>query len=145
MSEVPDRVREIIAAANKMSVLATVDEKNAPQMRWMGGLVEDPDKPWTFYLACGASSRKMAQIAANPSAQLMLNKPDYSEVATLSGTAEIVECLEAKKVVWEAMPQIEKYFASHDDPGFGVIRFTTRCMEVLAMAEQHEPYCFELE
>ena len=145
MSNVPDRVREVMAAVQNVHVLATVDEQNRPQMRWMGTVVECPKHPWMFYLACGKNSRKMAQIAQNPSAQLLFSKPDYSECATLSGVAEAVDTPEIRQLLWEKIPQMENYYSSADDPNMGIIRFTTKCLELLCMSEQHEPYCFEVE
>ncbi len=144
MSEVPDRVRQVMAAVHNVHVLATVDAEGKPQMRWMGAVVEDPDAPWTFYLACGKNSRKMAQIAQNPHAQLLFSKEDDWQVATLSGTAEAVDCAHCRQLLWDNVPAMQQYYSGVDDPNMGIIKFTTRCLELLAMSEAHEPYCFEL-
>jgi general stress protein 26 len=145
MSAVPDHVRAIMQAVNNLHVLATVDAEGKPQMRWMGALVEDPNAPWTFYLACGKDSRKMAQIAANPRAQLLFTKQESWEVATLSGKAEAVDTPEARQLLWEACPPMRQYYSGVDDPSMGIIRFTTCCLELLAMAEGHETQHFALE
>jgi len=144
MSEIPDRVRQVMAAVHNVHVLATVDAEGKPQMRWMGAVVEDPDAPWTFYLACGRNSRKMAQIAQNNHAQLLFSKEDDWQVATLSGTAEAADTPAIRQLLWNAIPDMDKYYSGVDDPNMGIIKFTTRCLELLAMSEAHEPYCFEL-
>lgn len=144
MSKVPERVRAVMQAVNNLHILATVDAAGRPQMRWMGALVEDPQKPWIFYLVCGKNSRKMQQIAQNPHAQLLFTKQEDWQVATLSGQAEAVDTPELRKMLWESIPAISQYFSGPDDPNLGIIQFTTQCMELLAMHESHEPYCFEL-
>jgi general stress protein 26 len=144
MSDTMARIRSLIEAVRPLCVLGTVDGECRPQVRWMGGLVDDPQQPWVFYLTSSTQARKMTQIAANPAAQLMFNSADYQQVATLSGTAEAVDDREIKQKLWEAVPQLKQFFSSFEDPGLGVIRFTTNSMELLALAEQHEPYRVEL-
>jgi general stress protein 26 len=144
VSDTPERVREIMATAHNMHVLATVDAEGQPHCRWMGALVESPEAPWTFFLACGKTSRKMSQIAANPNAQLVFTNQAKWEVATLSGVAEACECAEARQLLWDAVPMLEKYYGGPDDAGMGVIKFRTRCLELLAMHENREPVCLDL-
>jgi general stress protein 26 len=145
MSDVPDRVREVINAVQMMHVLATVDADGKPHTRWMGALVEDPQYHWTFYLACHKGSRKMVQLAANPHAELLFTKQETWQVASLSGTGEAVDTPEIRALLWEACPPMRRYYSGVDDPSMGIIQFTTRCMELLSMQDGHEPYCFELE
>jgi len=144
MSDIPDRVRQAMDAVHNLHVLATVDADGQPHMRWMGAVVEDADQPWTFYLACSKDSRKMAQLAANPNAQLLFTKQDTWEVATLSGTAEEADCPERRKLIWDAIPQLSNYYSGPDDPNMTLIKFKTRCLELLAVLEGHEVYCLEL-
>lgn len=144
MSETPDRVREVIKAVKSLHVLATVDAEGAPRMRWMGALLEDPDEPWTFYLACRVGSRKLQELEHNPHAQLLFSDMDRWQVASLSGTAAAVDSPELRQLLWDAVPAMQRYYSGVDDPKLGIIRFTTRCMELLAMHEAREPYCFEL-
>lgn len=144
MSETPERVREIMQAVGNMHVLATVDAEGAPRMRWMGALVEDPQTPWTFYLACGVGSRKLQELAQNDHAELLFSQTERWHVASLSGTAEAVDSPELRQLLWDSVPGMRQYYSGVDDPKMAIIRFTTRCMEVLAMDESREPYCFEL-
>ncbi len=145
MAEILQRVRKVMDELDGLHVLATVDEEQRPQMRWMGALVEDPDQPWTFYLACGKDSRKMHQIATNNHAQLLFTNVSEWQVAALSGTAESVDTPEIRALLWEKIPVMEKYYSDVNDPQMGIIKFTTRCMKLLCMHESHEPYCFEME
>jgi len=139
MSDTVERVREIMATQHNLHVLATVDAEGKPHCRWMGALVEDPQAPWTFYLACGKASQKMAQIAANPNAQLLFTDQTTWNVATLSGTAVVETGPAARQWLFDAVPAMKGYYTGPADPGLGVIRFTTRCLELLATHESHEP------
>lgn len=141
MSETLTRVREVMQAVQNVHVLATVDADGQPWMRWMGALVECPEHPWTFYLACVKGSRKLAQIAANPKAQLLFTKQDTWEVATLSGVAEAVDTPEIRQLLWDAVPAMRQYYSGQDDPQMGLIEFTTHCVELMSMAT-HETECF---
>ncbi len=145
MSDTMQRTRDVMAAVHNMHILATVDGEGNPHCRWMGALVEDPASPWTFYLACGKGSRKMGQIAANPSAQLVFTEQTKWEVATLSGTAVAEEGAEARRLLWDAVPMMKKYYSGPDDPKMGIIKFKTKCLELLAMHENREPLCLDLE
>ena len=142
MSETPELVREIIEAVDGLHVLATVDEEGRPRMRWMGALLEDSHKPWTFYLVCGVDSNKMHEIAQNPNAQLLFSQMDPWKVASLSGTAEAVDTPELRQLLWDSIPAMANYFSGVEDPGMGIIRFTSKCGEVQTM--NAEPHCFEL-
>ena len=128
-----------LIASTPTFVLATVDGEQRPQMRWMGGLFRSPQRKHVLYMCCGAQSRKMAQIAGNPNAQLLFSAPDFGCIVTVEGTAVAVNDPDVKRMVWENMPGAQKYFDSPVNPNFGVIEFTTKCLEVLCMNESHEP------
>ncbi len=139
MASTIERVRAIMAAQNNLHVLATVDGEGRPQCRWMGALVEDPNTPWTFYLACGKASRKMAQIAANPQAQLVFTDQTKWEVATLSGTAVVENGQAPRQWLFAAVPAMTTYYSSPTDPTLAVIRFRATCLELLATHENLQP------
>lgn len=139
---------DVVAAAQEMVragspfVLGTVDRDGMPQMRWMGGCMLE--EPLTLYMAAGAGSRKMDQIRAHPQSQLVFQNQDYSRVATLSGACSVVEDIETKRRVWQGIPGCAEYFGAPEDPGFGVIRFVCRRVEVLAIKESYEPAVAQL-
>jgi general stress protein 26 len=136
-------VREIMAVQHNLHLLATVDGEGRPHCRWMGALVEDPQAPWTFYLACGKASRKMAQIAANPNAQLVFSDQAKWDVATLSGTAVAETRHTPRQWLFNAVPAMKTYYSGPADPAMGVIKFRTRCVELLAAHEIQGPFWLE--
>jgi general stress protein 26 len=124
---------EELVSAGRSFVLATVDQDGAPQVRWMGAVFTE--KPFTMYLAAGAESRKMAQISGNPKSQLMFHAEDFSKVATLSGTSEIVDDDAVKQQVFAGLPAAAQYFSGPDDPSFGVVKFEAKKIEMLGLSE----------
>ena len=122
MSEIPDRVREVMNSVKGLHVLGTVDAEGRPRMRWMGALLEDPERPWTFYLACGAGSRKLQELAHNPHAQLLFSQMGPWQVASLSGTAEAVDSPELRQLLWDALPGMRRHYSGPEDPKMGIIR-----------------------
>ncbi len=131
-----------LAQAERPFVLATVDRAGQPQVRWMGGCITD--EPMTVWLAAGANSRKMDQIRANAGSQLMFQDEGCSRVATVTGNCEVVEDIEAKRRLWDSMPQLSRYVSGPEDPEFGVIKFVARRIEVLSTAEGMGPQVAEL-
>ena len=122
-----------LVRAGRSFLFATVDGDGNPQVRWMGGA--HLEEPFTVYMACGAESRKMGQIAANPKSQLMFHSEDFSRVATLTGASEVVAGAEAKRQVFEGIAGAAQYFSGPDDPNFGAIKFTCRRVEMVGMSE----------
>ncbi len=86
-------------------------------------------------MSCGTDSRKIAQLKANPAAQLVCNDEKFALVATIGGKGEVVDSKEAKQKLWEAMPVLANYLSGPDDPNFGVIKFVADKVELLNMAE----------
>ena len=130
---------EIISAAldlvraGRSFVFATVDGDGVPQVRWMGGAYLE--EPCTIYMACGAESRKMGQIASHAKSQLMFHAEDFARVATLTGMSEVVTEAETKRRVFEGIAGASQYFSGPDDPNFGAVKFTCRRVEMLGMSE----------
>ena len=131
--------KEIVGAALELVrsggsfVYATVDGDGVPQVRWMGGA--HVEEPFTVYMACGAESRKMHQIAGEAKSQLMFHSGDFSRVATLTGTSEVVTEGDVKRRVFEGIAGASQYFAGANDPNFGAIKFTCRRVEMLGLSE----------
>lgn len=138
--DVKARAKALMGGGTVPFVMATVDADGKPCMRWMGAYCPDPNNEWILYSACFSGSRKTRQIAANCHMQLMFTSVDYSEVATLIGIAEKVDCPETKKLIWDTVPACADYFSAPDGEDFGVIKFTTKRLELLAMDEKPEPY-----
>ena len=132
-----------ICKAGAPFVFATVGEDGGPRMRWMGGLMLE--EPLVIYMAGGARARKMAQIHRDPLGELMFQAPDFSKVITLYGNCQVLDDAAVRQKLWVAIPQLAKYMSGPDDPEFGVVRFDTKQIEILAMAESgREPVILEL-
>ena len=131
-----------MASANRPFVLATVDQADMPQVRWMGGCAVD--EPLTFWMAAGATSRKTDQIRANPAAQVMFSDESFGRVCTISGACEMVDDMETKRRLWETMPILARHFSGPDDPKFGLLKFVARRVEVLDRKQGPEPKATEL-
>lgn len=138
---VVDAALELVRAGRAF-VFATVDAEGFPQVRWMGGAYLE--EPLTVYMAAGADSRKMIQIAAHPQAQLMFHNEDFSRVATLTGTARAVTDPSVKRRVFAGMPGAATYFAGPDDPKFGVVAFVCSRIEMLGLADGMAPAAVDI-
>lgn len=114
-------------------VLATVDANQAPCVRWMGDLVLE--EPMVVFMSAMKGSRKIDQIKANPSAQLMFQDEGFKIVVTLSGTCDLDDSAERRQQVWNAMPELGRYVSGPDDPDLAIIRFRTARIEVLGLEE----------
>ncbi len=133
--------QELIRAGRSF-VLATVDSEGVPQVRWMGAA--HLEEPFDVYMAAGAASRKIGQMESHPQSQLMFQTEDYSRVATLTGTCEVVTDAETKRRVFEGIPGAAQYFSGPDDPNFAAIKFKCQRVEMLGMAEGMAPVSADL-
>lgn len=131
-----------LVRAGRSFVLATVDSEGVPQARWMGAA--HLEEPFLVYMAAGAASRKVGQMESHPKSQLMFQTEDYSRVATLTGTCEVVGDVETKRRVFKGIPGAAQYFSGPDDPNFAAIKFTCQRVEMLGMAEGMAPVSADL-
>ena len=140
-AEIVDLAQHMIGAGRPF-LLATVDQQGAPQARWMGGNVLDP--PLTLWMASRAKARKMDQLRANPAAQLIFADERFQQVITIAGRGEVVDGLEPKRRLWEAMPVLSQLLSGLDDPNFGVIKFVGSRVELLDLTQGTDPQIAEL-
>jgi general stress protein 26 len=130
---------EIIAEAQKVAqsgapfIFATVDESGCPQARWMGGLVLN--EPFTVCMMSFVGARKMGQIGHCPAGQLVFNTPDFARAITVSGTCEVCDEAACKQKLWAALPMLSLVVSGPEDPNFGVVKFTGKRIELLAVQE----------
>jgi len=142
--DVMDCVRKVIDVGKQIFVLATVDEEGRPHCRYMGVLSIEPDYS-TFFLACRTDSNKARQIRHTGFAQLLFASPDFLQVATVSGRAEMVESTERKREFWDNNPVLAGYFSSPEDPAFGMIRFVPEFADYLDLNKGFDPVHAEWE
>ena len=138
-AEVKAKSEAVLKQKSQTFVFSTVDAKGRPRSRFMGGVVPVEGKPFDLYLVTGAESRKVQQLSKNPNAQILIARPDWSEIVTLSGKARVVASKTLKKIVWDGMPGAQKYFKGLDDPDFGVILFKGKELEYLSMQASMTP------
>jgi general stress protein 26 len=138
--EIKAKVLELFSQPHLVVVFSTVDEADRPQTRLMGAVVPVKDAEFAWHFETKRESRKVSQLAKRPQAQLLAYRPDYSEVATLTGRARLVDDPEVKRAVWDAVPVSGEYFSSWDAPEFAVLRFDAEEVEYLNLTLQLEPF-----
>jgi uncharacterized pyridoxamine 5'-phosphate oxidase family protein len=116
--KIAEAIREFHEAA-KIAFLATC-EGDRPRVRPMSPVLVEGDVVW---MAAGASSDKMSQIAADPHAELCYMKADHSHLR-LRGTIEVCDDPSEKKRMWDAYPMLREHFSSADDPEYTLLKLT---------------------
>ncbi len=111
-------------------ILATVDGKGRPQVRWMSSLAFDGFP--VFHSLTAPLSRKVAEIRAHPEVSWMFFNADNSLVLNLHGKAVIVEDPAVLKRVWGAIVDTSHAYFLHEygrKPGFVVIETVVESIE----------------
>jgi general stress protein 26 len=122
---------EIIAAARKQVqelseafVMGTVAPDGKPHVFYMGAMVFE--EPFNLYVETWADSEKVRHVQKNPNVEIVIARPDYSQVVTLTGTAALETSPQAKKKVWDKISLSGMYFSGPEAPEFGVIKVAVR-------------------
>jgi general stress protein 26 len=100
-------------------VLATVNEKGIPRMRWLTPIVVR-ERPGAIFAVTTPGSAKTIDIESKPKVEWMLQTRGITEVVNLRGTiyavdnpslkSEIMEQLGSKLTVfWKANPEKEEF------------------------------------
>ena len=107
--------------------LATCDGTH-PRVRPVAPIVEDDLSIW---VATHCSSKKVPQIRNNPKIALSFLEPGGAKVALVTGEAEIVEDLEAKKRVWKIAPlDLSRFFPDgQESPDYCLLKVTVKRIE----------------
>jgi len=143
-SQVRVKVLTLFTQPHLVVVLSTVDEEGSPQSRLMGAMVPVPERDFSWYLETSRDSRKVKQLHRNPRCQILAFNHDYTEVATLSGTARLVDDDAVRKLVWDAVPGSAEYFSDWKDPQFAVMQFDVEGVEYLNLTLRLEPFHFQV-
>jgi general stress protein 26 len=143
-SEVLTNVSTVLTQPHLVVVFSTVDDGGRPHSRLMGAMVPVPDEEFAWYMETAHHSRKVEQIKKNPHSQVLAFNPDYTQVATLDGKAELVEEMDVKKLVWDAVPASSEYFSDWKSPEFGILKFAVERVEYLDLTLQLDPFVVEL-
>ncbi len=106
-------------------ILATMDEEGRPQMRWMSSLEVD-ELPMLRTLT-NPSSRKVAQIQANPKVSWMFFNKDKSLILTLRGEARIIDEPASLKETWQKVVDLSlTYFLDRYSHKLGFVVIETK-------------------
>jgi general stress protein 26 len=98
------------------AALATISASGAPWVRYVTARAE-PDLTLSF--CTGRSTRKAAEIAADPNVHLTcgeLRPPDHSVFLQIAGRAEMRSDRETKARCWQE--EWRRYFQGPDDPEY---------------------------
>ena len=118
-------VQELIRNV-KIAMMCTVDG-DKPRVRPMAMFPISESEIWA---ATFKSSRKVQQINSNPGMELCFMDQKMNHVR-LTGSAVVSDNGEARKKMWEAVPDLADHFKSVDDPEFVVVQFKAQTLEYL--------------
>lgn len=73
-----------------VGLLATVDERGAPHVRWLVPTILH-DRPGALYALSLSKSGAVAQARSNPSVEWLIQTPTLDEIITLRGRMNVVD------------------------------------------------------
>ena len=101
---------ESLIDETKTGVLATVDEKGDPQIRWMTPVCLR-GSPGTLFMVTGANFGKVKQAREHPSAKFMLQTQSLDTVVTLQGSLTVLENPSLRNDVLECLgPRLQIFW-----------------------------------
>lgn len=116
-----------------VGMLTTVDEAGVPHARWMGSSLAAGSLS-TLYTLTGKQTRKLAQIRANPNVCWVFSSPDYQEVVTLWGQAQVLDAPSAVQSVWDRLVDAARAYCMstiEGEPEFAIIQTNVREGEII--------------
>lgn len=105
------------------ALLNLSNEKSYPKLK--GKAVTLQDETFTIYFTTNTSSRKTAQMRANPNVAFYYCIPEKFDGACLTGTVEEITDLEIKKSFWKMGWKIY-YHKGFTDPDYALLKFTSK-------------------
>ena len=127
--------RETIIAA-EFCVLISLDEKGAPNARMMQPF--EPAENLEIHFGASADSRKVQEIQNNNTVTLAYTLAGEGAYVTLTGTAEIITDADVKNHYWR--DSFADYWPEGaGSPGYAVIKFTPRRVEVMNFTKKIAP------
>ncbi len=118
MNELEEKIWNILGKAQS-AALATISASGAP---WVRYVTVRTDKDLSLNFCTGLSTRKAAEIAANPLVHLAcgnLHPPDDSVFLQIAGRAEIHADTATKHKYWQ--DEWRRYFKGPDDPDYVMV------------------------
>jgi general stress protein 26 len=119
-----------LAPGLQLVSIATVTENGAPWVRFVAGRMQ-PDL--SLWFSTHLSSRKIAQLRANPSVHATLGATDFSalEWLQLEGHAEISTSGQDRNDFW--FEGLRAYVSGVDDPEYAVVKIIPDRIEIGSM------------
>lgn len=126
-----NRIRKVLLEC-PFAVLTTVGDGPAPFARWMTPVFAAGSLKEFHALAC-PRSRKLDQIRANPSVAWVFASPQFEDVVTIHGAAEVDDDPLVRAEIWESLPDKRRAFilASDENLEFLIIRTVVERIEYL--------------
>lgn len=99
---------KIMTDGRRPGILATVDERGLPHLRWMGALTS---RDWPrLYTMTSPTSRKVHHIFDHPSVSWMFSNEDLSIIINLRGKAQVTTDFEKVERVWNLIEDKSKAY-----------------------------------
>lgn len=140
MSDLRQRIWQVLAQP-QLSALATVTEHGLP---WVRYVVARTNEELQLRIATFATSRKVAQIKANPEVHLTCGVTSLvapQPYLQIQGRARVLNTKEERQAIW--YDQLKAYFNGADDPNLAVIIIDPYRIELMA-AGSMQPEVLEL-
>ncbi len=131
------RLARQLADGNRPGVLATVDAKGVPHLRWMStiSMNEFPH----LYALTSPVSRKLADIKLNPHVSWMFTTEASSLVVDLTGTATILTDKSEINRVWRLIEnKTNAFFLSIDTGSEGVAVIDTLIEDIECIVPRYD-------
>jgi general stress protein 26 len=126
------RVRALISRVDTAHLI-TAGAEGYPRARGMEDHNVGPD--FVFYFFTGASSRKIAEIRANPRVSIAYYDPQSHDYVCVFGRAEVILDDATRRAFWE--PAWTRYWpAGPTDPEFAIVRIIGEAFEYFDMQEE---------
>lgn len=116
-----------------VGMLTTVDEHGVPHARWMGCSLADGGLS-VLYTLTGRQTRKLSQIRTNPNVCWVFSSPDYREVVTLWGQAQVLEAPAMVQSVWDRLVDAARAYCLstiEGEPEFAIVQTNVRRGEII--------------
>ena len=125
---------------SRFAFLTTLDEKGIPHSRSMFNLrgksffpdiqaaMEPFKNGFTLFFSTNQSSQKYQQILNNPTACVLITRPDDFLGLTLNGTLEIIEDPQIKKAMWYEGSE-RYYYLGVTDPDYILLKLNPSSLE----------------
>ncbi len=109
------KVKDLVGEAG-VGIFTTVDAKGKPRSRWMTPIFL-PRLPGALYAVTSRDFRKVGQLSSNPNVSWIFQSKSLDRIATITGTASVVQDPSLAAEVLEAIgPRLQVFWKFAGDP-----------------------------